>query len=258
MRPPCPACGSTRTRSARTYANDSLRHRLFHSVRRCRDCRHRYWLFNPVKPLLAGLAMLALVGPMVWLALPARESAVAVSPSNRIDNLRSQAEKGDPEAQLKMGVSLINGDGLEISLNKAVEWFTKAAEQGNVEAQYQLGSALLDGRGTAQDYQGARRWFEAASRRGHIKSQVALADIYRYGSGVPIDFAQAYLWYNVASAQGDANAARSRDNVASRLEADTLARMQSEARTLLVESGMTSGNTTSPATPPPGKSPILP
>ena len=42
---------------------------LLYTPLRCRDCRHRFWVFNPLKPLLLLAAVSALVGVTAWFAL---------------------------------------------------------------------------------------------------------------------------------------------------------------------------------------------
>lgn len=229
----CPACGSKRTRSARTYSSDTLRHKLFFTPRRCRDCRHRYWQWSFGKPVALTLVLGGLIGAIALSNLPERASSAGTESLSPVELLKLRADRGDVEAQLKMGLRHLHGDGVPANSEAAVRWFTRAAKQGDSEAQFQLGLALLEGRGVVQDYQAAYRWIAEPARRGHAKAQVALADMYRFGSGIKADNAKAYLWYNLAAAQGDDNAARVRDNVASRLAPEVLAQMQAEARRLM-------------------------
>lgn len=227
----CPACGSDHTRSARLYTSDGLKRRLLYTPHRCRECRHRFWRLNPAKPLLFTLLVALLGGVAVWRSLPSERPAV--QSLARLDTLKQRAQGGDADAQVKMGMRYQLGDGVDASPTEAAQWFLRAARKGNLEAQFLYGLALLEGRGVVQDYNAAFRWIDEAARRGHARAQVALADMYRFGSGVKADNARAYLWYNLAAAQGDENAARSRDNVASRLTPEELTAMQNEARRIL-------------------------
>lgn len=67
------------------------------------------------------------------------------SNQNNIDNInvndiRSKAEKGDPEAQYNLGVMYAEGyKDIQPDILKAIEWYTLSANQGYVNAQYNLG-----------------------------------------------------------------------------------------------------------------------
>jgi TPR repeat protein len=47
-----------------------------------------------------------------------------------------------------------------------VKWFRKAAEHGSAAGEHQLGEAYQFGRGVAQDYQTAMKWYQAAADHG--------------------------------------------------------------------------------------------
>ena len=65
----CPQCGSSKLRGASLHAHDGVRRMLLYTPLRCRDCRHHFWVFNPLKPLLLLAAVTALVGATAWFAL---------------------------------------------------------------------------------------------------------------------------------------------------------------------------------------------
>lgn len=242
----CPRCGSAKIRSASLHTHDGAHHLLLHTPLRCRDCRHRFWVVNPFKPLLLLITVGALVGLTAWLALdegPALSAAQAPGslPYNR-------AAQGDAEAQLQLGMRYAEGDGVIKNDKEAAKWFALAAKQGLPEAQYQYGLALLEGRGVVQDYRAAFNWIEKPARRSYAKAQYTLGELYRYGTGTTIDKARAYLWFNLAAAQGVEAAARARDSLAWQLKPEQIAAMQVEARRMSM----------SPATPEPALAPATP
>jgi TPR repeat protein len=51
-----------------------------------------------------------------------------------MEELIKQAKEGDAEAQFLLGLAYHNGDGLEISPEKAFRWWMKAAKQEYVFA----------------------------------------------------------------------------------------------------------------------------
>lgn len=234
----CPQCGSDKIRSGTLHGHDGVRHLLLHTPLRCRDCRHRFWVFNPLKPLLLLAAVGALVGLTAWLALD-QQVLPAADVSDNLPHTR--AEQGDAEAQLQMGMRYAEGEGVIQDDKKAVRWFEMAAKQGLPEGQYQYGLALLQGRGVVQDYKAAFSWIEKPAQRGYARAQYSLGELYRYGTGTAIDKARAYLWFNLAAAQGVEAAAKARDSLVWQLKPEQIAAMQEEARRMSLAA--------SPATP---------
>ena len=225
----CPQCGSNKVRSGTLHAHDGIRHLLLDTPLRCRDCRHRFWTFSPLKPLLLLAAVGTLVGVTAWLALEPSGRMPAQEP---LSLPHARAEKGDPEAQLQLGMRYAEGDGVIQNDKEAAKWFALAAQQGLAEAQYRYGLALLQGRGVVQDYRAAFSWIEKPAQRGYAQAQYSLGELYRYGTGTAMDKARAYLWFNLAAAQGVEAAAKARDSLVWQLNPEQIAAMQEEARRL--------------------------
>lgn len=244
----CPQCGSDKIRSSTLHGHDGVRHLLLHTALRCRDCRHRFWAFNPLKPLLLLAVVGALVGLTAWLALD-QPVLPAADVSDNLPHIR--AEQGDAEAQLQMGMRYAEGEGVIQDDKKAVRWFEKAAKQGLPEGQYQYGLALLQGRGVVQDYKAAFSWIEKPAQRGYARAQYSLGELYRYGTGTAIDKARAYLWFNLAAAQGVEAAAKARDSLVWQLKPEQIAAMQEEARrmSLAASPATPAGTQVEPASP---------
>ena len=53
----------------------------------------------------------------------------------KLAEIRAQAEKGNPGAQVNLGYSYYNGKGVVKDEVEAVKWFRKAAEQNDAYAQ---------------------------------------------------------------------------------------------------------------------------
>jgi hypothetical protein len=224
----CPHCGSKQVRTARLHAYDGVRHILLDTPLRCRDCRHHFWKFNPIKPVLLMLAVGVLVGVTAWFTL---EQPTPAPPPQTTDSLqRARAAAGDTDAQLKLGLRYAEGDGVIQNKKEATQWFALAAKQGNTEAQYHYGLALLKGSGVVQDYRAAFSWIEKAAQHGYARAQYDLGELYRYGTGTPVDKPRAYLWFNLAAAQGVEAAAKARDSLVWQLKPEQLTAMQEEAR----------------------------
>jgi localization factor PodJL len=76
--------------------------------------------------------------------------------------------------------------------------------------------------GTA-DYRAAAEWFRKGADRGVADSQYNLGILYARGIGVEQNLAESFKWFSLAAAQGDADALRKRDDIAKRLDAQSLA-----------------------------------
>lgn len=223
----CPQCGSDKIRGAKLHAYDGLRRMVLYTPLRCRDCHHRFWVLNPVKPVLLFLAGAGLIAITAWFAAPhdagrSPDTAPTHPPHER-------AAKGDPDAQLALGMRYQEGDGVIKNEAEAAKWFGEAAKLGLAEAQYRYGLALLGGRGVVQDYKAAFEWISKPAQRGYAPAQYSLGELYRYGTGTAIDKARAYLWFNLAAAQGVEAAAKARDSLVWQLKPEQIAAMQEEA-----------------------------
>ena len=69
------------------------------------------------------------------------------------------------------------------------------------------------------DYKAASEWFRKAASYGVTDSQYNLAILYARGIGVAVNLAESYKWFALAAANGDNDAAKKRDEVAARLDA---------------------------------------
>lgn len=179
-----------------------------------------------------------------------------ISPAER--NLRSAAVAGDATAQYEVGLRYANGDNVPQDLKQAAYWYGQAATQGLAIAQYRLAALYEKGRGVAKDDVLARRWYEQAADKGNIKAMHNLAVIYAEGRGtkqdfktaarwfgeaadhglgdsqynlaileerglgIPQDMSLAYKWFAIAAKGGDQGAAKKRDEIASKLDANKL------------------------------------
>jgi len=217
---------------------------------RCRECHHRFWVFNPLKPLLLLTAIGALIGITAWLALDHHAALPGSQTPEQLPHAR--AAQGDAEAQLRLGLRYAEGDGVIQNDKEAAKWLALAAKQGMAEAQYHYGLMLLKGRGVVQDYRAAFSWIEKPAQRGYAMAQYSLGELYRYGTGTAVDKARAYLWFNLAAAQGVDAAAKARDSLVWQLKPEQITAMQEEARRMSPAASMPDPTTkkAAPAAPP--------
>ena len=116
--------------------------------------------------------------------------------------LRPLAERGDPEAQYRIGRMYEFGAGYKVDKAQAVAWYRKAADQGHASAQGELGAIYFNGDGVPRDDAQAFRWFAKSAELGNAESQYNLGLMHAKGSGVRIDTVQAIAWIRKAADQG--------------------------------------------------------
>ncbi len=128
------------------------------------------------------------------------------------------ANHGLAPAQYRLGTLYERGLGDKVDLQRARVWYKRAADQGNVKAMHNL-AVLSAGRESGKpDYTTAAHWFNEAAERGLADSQFNLGVLYENGLGVPLDGQQAYKWYALAVRGGDKEAAKRRDQLATKLD----------------------------------------
>jgi len=89
---------------------------------------------------------------------PTHDASVA-----SVKQIRAAAEKGDADAQFKLGMTYYYGYDVAQDSAQAALWFRKAAEQGNSNAQCALGVMYDTGQGVAQDDTQAAFWYHKAA-----------------------------------------------------------------------------------------------
>ena len=185
--------------------------------------------------------------------------------------LRSAALKGDATAAYEIGMRFAEGKGVPVNLDEAAKWYDRAAnagvvpaifrlgtfyekglavkkdidiarryylqaaERGNAKAMHNLAVLDADGGGKGANYKGASQWFRKAADRGVADSQYNLGILYARGIGVDQNLAESFKWFSLAAAQGDADSGRKRDDIAKRLDPQSLAAAKLAIQTFTAE-----------------------
>jgi len=227
----CPRCGNGHTRRSAKKIKDKILKLLLYRAYRCQACRYRFWVMNPLRLVFCTGILLLFIPVLlaVWMAYHQQPKVAIPVEAVSHDQIKSLAEKGDPEAELKMGLRYTSIAWGVKNDKIAAEWFEKAARHDQVEAQYRYGVALLKGQGIVQDYKTAFYWLEKAAQQGHAKAQSTLGEMYNSGIAIKVDVERAYLWFNLAAAQGIESAASARDIVVKLLTPNQIAELQQEA-----------------------------
>lgn len=132
------------------------------------------------------------------------------------------AKSGNPDAQYKLGMMYLNGQGVEIDLKKAGKLFQSSAYQGDAGAQFIVGEMSLTGMGLDRDYQKAGTWFKKAAEQDYPDAQFRLGEWYAVGNGGEQNLKFAYVWLKLAGANGIQPSDKIRQSVEKKLKPKSL------------------------------------
>jgi hypothetical protein len=158
-----------------------------------------------LRTLLAISAMLCCNAAVAGLkegyeALSRKDYATAIK------EYRPLAERGNAEAQYRIGRMYEFGQGYPQDKAQGIAWIRKAAAQNHADAQQELGVIYATGDGVQQDDVQAVAWFRKAAMQGDAMAQYNLGLLYAKGQGIEKDYAQAIAWWRKSAAQGNEDA----------------------------------------------------
>lgn len=117
--------------------------------------------------------------------------------------IKQLAEKGDAEAQMKVGVMLSAGLGVEQDRLEGLKWYQKSADQGYPEGEWNLAFVYIRGEIVPQDFKRAFDLMQKAADAGLADAQYDLGMMYLQGLALPApDQGKAEVWFRRASTQG--------------------------------------------------------
>ncbi|UYO40534.1 SEL1-like repeat protein [Rhodopseudomonas palustris] len=145
------------------------------------------------------------------------------------------ADAGVTPAIFRIGTLYEKGLGVKRDLDVARKLYSTAADRGNAKAMHNLAVLYADGGSKGANYKTAAAWFRKAAERGVADSQFNLGILYARGIGVDQNLAESYKWFSLAAAQGDEDAGRKREDVAKRLDPQSLAAAKLAIQTFTAE-----------------------
>ena len=143
------------------------------------------------------------------------------------------ATAGYAPAQYRLAGQYEKGSGVVRDLAQAKLWYARAAEQGHARSMHNLAVIYAENPSPSgkPDFATAGSWFRLAAEYGVRDSQYNLAVLYARGLGVGQDLVQSFAWFSAAAIQGDTEAGKKRDDVASKLSPEDLAKAKTIAAT---------------------------
>jgi len=120
-----------------------------------------------------------------------------------VKELTASAKAGEPQAQLDLGLLLLEGKGTSADAVQAYKWIRQAAEKGLPEAAYQLGQMKEEGQVSEKNLAEAAEWYRKAAEAGIVGAMASLGELYHNGDGFPKDDSQAAIWFRKAAEQND-------------------------------------------------------
>lgn len=116
------------------------------------------------------------------------------------------AKKDHPLAQYKLGLHYEKGEGVEIDLKKAEEYFKSSADGGNnINAQFHLGQ-FYDEKGKTPDIKQAFSYYMKAADQELCTAQYHVGLFYEHGKVGEKEPKKAFQYYEHSSNQGYAPA----------------------------------------------------
>lgn len=119
--------------------------------------------------------------------------------------LRSKAKDGK---NLDAQFDLCNFYAEQMAHAESVMWCQMAADRGDVEAQLKMGDIYSQGLGVTADKKEAFNWYLFAADNGNEQAQQAVASAYSNGDGVAQSDAEAWFWLSVTAGANESGASR--------------------------------------------------
>ena len=116
------------------------------------------------------------------------------------------AEKGQGQAMLNLGIFYEEGVGVGRNFSKALEWYQKAAEAGEGDGYMRVGRCYEVGLGAAADMGKAVAAFEQAAALEHVPAFSKLAGVYLNGRGAAKDETKGFSLLTKAAEAGEGGA----------------------------------------------------
>lgn len=174
----------------------------------------------------------------------AQENLKKLAGFERVPEVKSNAEEGNPQAQYELALWQITGkygfpisvpeaivllkkasaqgygladnqmgflyetgaEGVPKSIEEAFKCYMRGANVGEKTAQFNLGLCFEEGIGTKPSITEALKWFSKSATQGFREAQNKMGELCMLGQGTPPSDQEAAKWFKLAAEQGHPNA----------------------------------------------------
>ena len=157
------------------------------------------------------------------------EALIRTDYATAIKEYRPLAERGNAEAQYRIGRMYEFGQGYPQDKAQGITWIRKAAAQNHADAQQELGFIYASGNGVKRDDAQAIDWWRKAATQGNEDAQLKLAVVYHTGQGAAKDDVLALANATIAARGGDHENVDYRNEIAQQLTPEQRRRAQALA-----------------------------
>lgn len=134
-----------------------------------------------------------------WAKACADKNGENYNPEFAVKLFIEAANGGITVAKYKLGKMLLNGDGVEKNIPKAVEWLKQAAVEENEFAEYALGRLFLKGEEVEKDIFAAEEYLLKSASRGNKYAAYLLGKEYLSGENFGKDAMKAVEYLELAA-----------------------------------------------------------
>ncbi|KZX55864.1 hypothetical protein A3712_06080 [Vibrio sp. HI00D65] len=147
--------------------------------------------------------------------------------------IEESAAGGNTEAMLFMGDWCLDKENPDYSAESSVDWYRKAAEKNNLDGKIKLGMSYLNGVGVEPNHCEAVYWFETAAEKNSAEAMFRAGEAWiDHGNN---GNAIAYIWLFLSAHFGYSEAKHQRDKVGGELGVDAVVGLQALTKPIMTK-----------------------
>ncbi|PQJ64256.1 hypothetical protein BTO10_05565 [Vibrio chagasii] len=147
--------------------------------------------------------------------------------------IEESAAGGNTEAMLFMGDWCLDKENPDCSAESSVDWYRKAAEKNNLDGKIKLGMSYLNGVGVEPNHGEAVYWFETAAEKNSAEAMFRAGEAWiDHGDN---GNAIAYIWLFLSAHFGYSEAKQQRDKVGGELGVDAVVGLQALTKPIMTK-----------------------
>ncbi|MCG9552640.1 sel1 repeat family protein [Vibrio sp. Isolate31] len=147
--------------------------------------------------------------------------------------IEESAAGGNTEAMLFMGDWCLDKENPDYSAESSVDWYRKAAEKNNLDGKIKLGMSYLNGVGVELNHSEAVYWFETAAEKNSAEAMFRAGEAWidhgEHGNAI------AYIWLFLSAHFGYSEAKSLRDKVGGELGVDAVVGLQALTKPIMTK-----------------------